>query len=55
MMTISSSLTSRASFALSYLSASCPAVAEKRKNGRMKIPAARLVNTSGANAVQLAA
>jgi hypothetical protein len=55
MMTISSSFTRRASFALSYLSASWPAVAENRKKGRMKIPAARLVSTSGASVVQLAA
>ncbi len=54
-MPISSSLTSRASAALSYLSASCPAVAENRKKGRMKMPAARLASSSGLSVVQLAA
>ena len=55
MITISSTFEMRASFALSYLSANCPEVAEKRKNGRMKMPPARLVSTSGASVVQLAA
>ncbi|EXI74093.1 MAG: hypothetical protein AW07_02231 [Candidatus Accumulibacter sp. SK-11] len=55
MISTSRSFTSRASLALSYLSASWPAVAEKRKKGRMKMPAARLVSTSGRIVVQLAA
>ena len=38
MIAISSSLTQADEARLSYLSASCPAVAEKRKNGRMKMP-----------------
>jgi hypothetical protein len=54
-MAISSSLTMRASAALSYLSASCPAVAENRKKGRMNTPAARLASSSGLSVVQLAA
>src|SRR3990172_1589449 len=48
MIPISASFTSRMIRALSYLSASCPAVAENRKNGRMNTPAARLTVTSGA-------
>jgi hypothetical protein len=55
MISISSTFTHRASSALSYLSANWPAVAEKMKKGRMKMPAATLVRTSGANVVQLAA
>ena len=51
MMTTSRTLTSRASVALSYLSASCPAEAENRKNGRMKMPAARLARTTGSSVV----
>jgi len=47
MIPTSSSFVSRASMALSYLSASCPAVAEKKKNGRMNSPAARLARISG--------
>ena len=47
MMPISSTLTRRARRALSYLSASWPAVAENRKKGRMKMPAARLASSSG--------
>src|SRR3990167_5518085 len=31
----------------SYLSASCPAVAENRKNGRIKIPAAKMTRICG--------
>jgi len=54
-MAISSSLIRRARAALSYLSASWPAVAEKRKKGRMKIPAARLASRLGSRVVQLAA
>jgi hypothetical protein len=47
-------LTSRASRALSYLSASSPAVAENRKNGRMKIPAARFASTPADSVVHSA-
>ena len=47
MMAISSALTRRASSALSYLSANCPAVAENRKKGRMNKPAARLASSAG--------
>ena len=43
-MAISSHFTRRESSALSYLSASCPAVAENRKKGRMKMPAARFAS-----------
>jgi len=46
MMPISSSLTARMMRDFSNLSASCPAVAEKRKNGRMKTPPARLMSVS---------
>jgi hypothetical protein len=38
MTTISQSLTARISRGLANLSASCPAVAENRKKGRMKSP-----------------
>ena len=55
MMTISSTLTNRASNALSYLSASCPAVAENRKKGRINTPAARLASNSGLSVVHCAA
>ena len=55
MIMISSTLTSRASIALSYLSATTSSGAENRKNGRMKIPAARLDRTSGASEVHCVA
>ena len=42
MIGISQNLTRRISRAFSYLSASCPANAENRKNGRMNNPAARV-------------
>src|ERR1700693_5333079 len=41
--------------ALSYLSASCPAVAENRKKGRMNSPAQRLTNVPALRVVRLAA
>jgi len=47
MMPISSSFTARMMRVFSSLSASCPAVAEKRKNGKMKMPPARFTSTSG--------
>ena len=40
---ISANLIRRISQALSYLSASCPAVVENKKNGRINRPAAKLV------------
>ena len=46
-MAISSSFVARMTRALSYLSASCPAVAENRKKGRMKSAPARFTSTSG--------
>jgi hypothetical protein len=47
MMAISSTFTRRVRRALSYLSASWPALAENRKKGRMKMPAARLASSAG--------
>ncbi len=47
MIPISASLTRRINVAFSNLSASWPAVAENRKNGRMNRPAARLTRVSG--------
>ena len=39
----------------SYLSASCPAVAENRKNGRMKSPAHRFTSVPESSVVNAAA
>ena len=47
---ISISLMDWISFALSHLSANCPAMAEKRKKGRMKIPAAAVTMICGLHA-----
>ena len=44
--TISTALTQRIKVALLTLSASCPAHAEKRKKGKMKIPAASATTDS---------
>jgi len=44
MMPISANFTLRMKADFSYLSASTPAEAEKRKKGRMNSPAARLIN-----------
>ena len=45
MMAISANLTHRMRPDFSYLSASCPAVAENRKNGRIKMPAASVTSS----------
>ncbi len=50
-MTISMSLMSRIRWLFSYLSANWPAVAENRKNGRMKMPAARFTSTPAESVV----
>lgn len=55
MMSISRTFTNRASIAMSYLSASCLAVAENRKKGRMKMPEASVPSSSGFSAVHCAA
>ncbi len=52
---ISSSLVARIRRLFSYLSASWPAVAENRKKGRMKMPAARFTSTAGESAPRRAA
>src|SRR5262245_46959938 len=46
MIAISRSLTARMMRPFSKRAESCPEVAEKRKNGRMKMPPARLINVS---------
>ena len=53
MMPTSASLIRRINMDFSYLSASCPALAENRKKGRMNKPAARLTNVSVSFAVWL--
>ena len=54
MMAISAALTMRIRRALSYLSAICPALAEKRKKGRMKIARQAFASSLGSREVKRA-